>query len=107
MMIRGSSKSPMARAGLQESWKVTRRWLFRDGSSFSFPFRIRSEVNSAMCTIFVARAFSKRVPVIGETGSSRKSAGPFIVSMYWWSTRHIWPHSPPRIHFTPRRFASA
>ena len=46
-------------------------------------------------------------PGDGETGSSRKSAGPFIVSMYWWITRHMWPHSPPRIHLTPRRLASA
>ena len=73
------------------------------GSSFSLPLRIRSAVNSVMWTILVERAFSKRVPVIGETGSSRKSAGPFMVSMYWWSTRHMWPHSPPRIHLTPSR----
>jgi hypothetical protein len=37
---------------------------------------------------------------------SRKSAGPFMVSMYWLITRHMWPHSPPRIHLTPRRLAS-
>ena len=24
-----------------------------------------------------------------------------------WMTRHMWPHSPPRIHLTPSRFASA
>ena len=64
-------------------------------------------MNSQMCTMRVEAAFSKRVPVIGETGCSRKSAGPFIVSMYWCSTRHMWPHSPPRIHLTPSRFASA
>jgi hypothetical protein len=39
--------------------------------------------------------------------TSRKSAGPFMVSMYWCITRHMWPHSPPRIHLTPRRLASA
>ena len=27
--------------------------------------------------------------------------------MYWFTRRHMWPHSPPSIHFTPRRFASA
>ena len=97
----------MARAGLQESWKVTFQRSLRAGSSFSLPWWIRSAVNSQMCTILVERAFSKRVPVIGETGTSRKSAGPFMVSMYWCRTRHMWPHSPPRIHFTPRRLASA
>jgi hypothetical protein len=68
---------------------------------------IRSAVNSVMWTILVDRAFSNRVPVMGETGSSRKSAGPFMVSMYWLMTRHMWPHSPPRIHLTPSRLASA
>ncbi len=68
---------------------------------------MRSAVNSQMWTIFADRALSKRVPVIGLTGTSRKSAGPFMVSMYWCSTRHMWPHSPPIIHFTPRRLASA
>ncbi len=59
----------MARAGLQESWKVTFQRSLRDGSSFSLPSWIRSAVNSQMCTILVERAFSKRVPVTGETGS--------------------------------------
>jgi hypothetical protein len=31
-----------------------------------------------------------------------KSAGPFMVSMYWLMTRHMWPpNSPPSIHFDP------
>jgi hypothetical protein len=68
---------------------------------------MRSAVNSVMWSILVPAAASKRVPVIGETGVSRKSAGPFMVSMYWLMTRHMWPHSPPRIHLTPRRSASA
>ena len=92
---------------MHESWNVTFQWSLRDGSSVSFPLAIRSAVNSQMWTIFVDAACSNRVPVTGETGTSRKSAGPFIVSMYWCRTRHMWPHSPPRIHFTPRRFASA
>ena len=92
---------PMARAGLHESWNVTRMWSFRDGSSFSLPCWIRSAVNSMMWTILVERAFSNTVPVIGDFGTSRKSAGPFMVSMYWWITRHMCPHSPPRIHLTP------
>ena len=97
----------MARAGLQESWKVTRQWSFRLESSLIFPCLMRSAVNSAMCTILVLAALVKRVPVMGETGTSRKSAGPFRVSMYWCITRHMWPHSPPRIHLTPSRLASA
>ena len=56
----------MARAGLQESWNVTRMWSFRDGSRLSLPCRIRSAVNSMRWTIFVDRAFSKTVPVIGD-----------------------------------------
>ena len=68
---------------------------------------MRSAVNSHTCTIFVDAAWSNRVPVTGDTGTSRKSAGAFIVPMYWCTTRHMWPHSPPRIHFTPRRRASA
>ena len=97
----------MARDGLHESWKVTFQWSLRDGSSLSLSCAIRSAVNSQMWTILVEAACSNRVPVTGETGTSRKSAGPFMVSMYWWSTRHMCPHSPPRIHFTPSRFASA
>ena len=44
---------------------------------------------------------------MGDTGTSRKSAGPFIVSMYWLMTRHMWPHSPPIMYFTPSLLASA
>jgi len=35
------------------------------------------------------RAFLNFVPVMGFTGSSIKSAGPFMVSMYWLMTRHM------------------
>ena len=60
-----------------------------------------------MWTTLVDLAFSNTVPVMGDLGTSRKSAGPLTVSMYWCSTRHMWPHSPPRIHLTPSRLASA
>ncbi len=60
-----------------------------------------------MWTILVDWVFSNTVPVMGDMGTSRKSAGPFMVLMYWCRTRHMWPHSPPMIHFTPRRLASA
>ena len=63
-------------------------------------------MNSEMCTILWTAAFSNVVPVMGDTGFSRKSTGPHQVGMYWLHTRHMWPHSPPRIHFTPRRLAS-
>jgi len=63
--------------------KVTRQRSLQPGSSFSLPLRMRSAVNSQMCTVLADRAFSKVVPVTGETGTSRKSAGPFMVSMYW------------------------
>ena len=43
----------------------------------------------------------------GLAGFSRKSAGPLKVSMYWCTTRHMCPHSPPSIHFTPNLLASA
>ena len=39
-------------------------------------------MNSMMWIIFVERAFSNTVPVMGDFGTSRKSAGPFMVSMY-------------------------
>ena len=97
----------MPRAVLQESWKVTLYLSLRLGSSLSLLLWIRSAVNSQMCTIFVLFACSKTVPVTGDLGTSRWLAGPFIVSMYWCTTRHMWPHSPPRIHFTPRRLDSA
>ena len=73
---------PMPRATLQESWKVVRRWSLRFGSSFNLPCLMRSAVNSAMCTILVVFALVNFVPVMGETGSLRKSAGPFMVFMY-------------------------
>ena len=38
--------------------------------------------NSVTWIILVERAFSKTVPVIGFFGTSRKSAGPFMVSIY-------------------------
>src|SRR5271169_3225814 len=98
---------PMPRETLQESCHVTLRWSFRFGSSLSLLFLIRSAVNSATWTIFIDFACSKTVPVIGDFGTSKKSAGPFHVSIYWESTRHMCPHSPPSIHFTPRRLASA
>ena len=97
----------MAREVLHESWYVTTRRSLRLGSTLILSWYSRSAVNSVMCTIFVEAAFSNRVPVMGDTGTSRKSAGPFHVSMYWFTRRHMWPHSPPSIHFTPRRFASA
>ena len=50
---------------------------------------------------------SNLVPVMGETGTSRKSAGPLSVSIFWLMTLHMCPHSPPRIHFTPSLLASA
>src|SRR3989304_4441200 len=59
---------------------------FRGGSSLSLPCLMRSAVNSTMWIILVERACSNRVPVIGEVGTSRKSAGPFIVSLYWCRT---------------------
>ena len=49
---------PIALAGLHESCSVIRMWSFREGSSFSLLFRIRSAVNSIRCTIFVDLAFS-------------------------------------------------
>src|SRR3989304_3435490 len=49
----------------------------------------------------------RRSPGMGGVAPSRKSAGPFIVSMYWCRTRHMWPHSPPMIHLTPSRLAPA
>ena len=61
---------------------MTFQWSFLERSSASLPCAIRSAVNSQTCTIFVEAAWSNRVPVTGETGTSRKSAGPFIVSMY-------------------------
>ena len=79
----------MARDGLHESWNVTRRWSFRLGSSLSLLLLIRSAVNSQMWTIFVEAALSKTVPVIGDFGTSKKSAGPFMVFMYWCMTRHM------------------
>ena len=41
-----------------------------------------------------------------ETFCCAGGAGPFMVSMYWFTTRHMWPHSPPRIHLAPRRSTS-
>ena len=91
---------------MQESWKVSLMWALRWGSSFNLLCWIRSAVNSEMCTILWTAAFSNTVPVMGDFGCSRKSTGPHQVGMYWLHTRHMWPHSPPRIHFTPRRWAS-
>mgnify|MGYP002627533036 CR=1 FL=1 len=39
--------------------------------------------------ILVAAAFLKTVPVMGETGTSKKSAGPLYVAIYWLTTRHM------------------
>ncbi len=78
-------------------------------SKFSLPCLMRSAVNSAMCTILVCLAFLNTVPVMGFTGVCicGPCMAPFMVSMYWFTTRHMWPHSPPRIHLAPRRLASA
>ena len=61
---------------------MARIFLFLLGSSFSLPCLIKSAVNSVMWTILDCLEFSNLVPVMGETGASRKSAGPFIVSIY-------------------------
>ena len=36
---------------------------------------VNQAVNSAICTILVARAFSKRVPVMGDVGTSIMPSG--------------------------------
>ena len=68
---------------------------------------MRSAVNSHIWTIPLDFAFSNFVPVMGETGGSRKDSGPYQVLWYWCHTLHICPHSPPIIHFTFSLFASA